>query len=481
MAEPTLEVIDFAAFGRSLVSRKPFEVGQVVLKESPLVEWDPRQISEDVKALAKKHGIEPHLPSILTHYSALDPDLQGFIFELSTTSLPIEEATTSIYAFAWDLQSLSEAMPPAALCVRVMMSTWQNAHKQPNGNLALYRQGSKIAHSCAPNVMFNGTEFVCIQPINVGDLVTFAYFGLMNLTKSSLERQVQLKQTHWFVCNCARCLDVDYGRQLPCLACHRGRMLRLGTPFSCAPDDALWFARKYVQWRNPCGEVNDCKMDVWQCEVCGVMKSDLDLEATLSVECDVGKQLRDVSDSNTVHDQRYETLRDLMSRVISHLGRHHWMYARLTFLLAVYYRDFGHFQSEDIAWQFALSWGALYLQALKNIKCDTGTPYCHVTVAAFQMSMVSHLCKSSRLRTQLRAFAETAHPLMLAIYGPDDADVEALNLCLHHEDSCESRQEDSQMLQSFMAEVRNAAHEDELFALWEKIRQALCRHKATNS
>jgi len=79
----------------------------------------------------------------------------------------------------------------------------------------LYLAASIVDHSCNPNAVavFEGTTITIRAledfPILDWSKIFISYVDLMKLPE---ERQMELNDTYYFVCQCTRCLDIDeYG------------------------------------------------------------------------------------------------------------------------------------------------------------------------------------------------------------------------------------------------------------------------------
>jgi hypothetical protein len=94
------------------------------------------------------------------------------------------------------------------------------------GKAALFIYGSKISHSCSPNVSYSSKtldgalEYKVIRPITVGEVVTFTYIKDVYQTPT-FERRELLLQSKAFMCQCQRCVGQDYCRISKCSTCSR--------------------------------------------------------------------------------------------------------------------------------------------------------------------------------------------------------------------------------------------------------------------
>jgi hypothetical protein len=94
------------------------------------------------------------------------------------------------------------------------------------GKAALYIYGSKIPHSCSPNVSYSSKtvdgalEYKVIRPITAGEVVAFTYMDDLYQTPT-FERREFLMRTKAFMCQCQRCEGQDYCRMAKCPTCSR--------------------------------------------------------------------------------------------------------------------------------------------------------------------------------------------------------------------------------------------------------------------
>jgi hypothetical protein len=94
------------------------------------------------------------------------------------------------------------------------------------GKAALFIYGSKIPHSCSPNVSYSSKtvdgalEYKVIRPITPGEVVAFTYMDDLYQTPT-FERREFLMRTKAFVCQCQRCIGQDYCRMAKCPTCSR--------------------------------------------------------------------------------------------------------------------------------------------------------------------------------------------------------------------------------------------------------------------
>ena len=102
--------------------------------------------------------------------------------------------------------------------------------RKSSGKMALFLFGSKVAHSCNPNVTYSSRtsdgklEYKVICSIKAGDMVTFSYIDELLETPTHI-RRTKLIDTKSFLCRCSRCLGPDFSRPFSCNKCSGGVVL----------------------------------------------------------------------------------------------------------------------------------------------------------------------------------------------------------------------------------------------------------------
>ncbi|KAG7358331.1 hypothetical protein IV203_014919 [Nitzschia inconspicua] len=90
---------------------------------------------------------------------------------------------------------------------------------------ALFLFGSKIAHSCQPNLSYTSKtpdgvlEYKVIRPIAMGDLACISYIEDLFETPTHKRREI-LSLTKSFLCECPRCTGPDFCRFIRCTDCN---------------------------------------------------------------------------------------------------------------------------------------------------------------------------------------------------------------------------------------------------------------------
>jgi hypothetical protein len=374
--------------GRSLQSTKEYFIGDLVLEDTPVLEWSadctawpldvpdlttaellaarPPLVGDSGEGAAPPAG-ELQVPSFLIAAAAayctssttltcierrciLDmhvPDLPiGIAFmdaslfceRLSRRLLMSPHFLTRIAAASPQQQhSTWELFQPCAI-LHVMLAAKVNAHRGPTGTWRMYRYGSKLAHSCDPNCAYIAQRgaFVAIRPIAKQTLITFSYLGGPPLMQPAELRQRRLQSSHLFICQCARCRGHDAARTFPCPSCQRGVVIRRTSMLLDSEDDLL-----------P-GNLG------WACSGCGHSAGDSDLyvaqllDGESSLWRNVMIDLGDAGRPYKLHELTSclercvlpeESAVDQLTSPL--LGRHCWLYGVLMMHFGRYFTTFG--------------------------------------------------------------------------------------------------------------------------------------------
>jgi hypothetical protein len=157
---------------------------------------------------------------------------------------------------------------------------------------ALFVYGSKIAHSCLPNVSPNTKtedgciEYKVIRPLKKGDLVEFAYIGNIFVTPMPNHHKTLLWQSTSLFCQCACYLEPNHSRVIVC-------------PRSKCTGQALcgtYIVTIAEQWNSINASMPETYVDYLRCQTCGILGEDL-LERKLRFSSK-SLELRDSSGNN---------------------------------------------------------------------------------------------------------------------------------------------------------------------------------------
>ncbi|CAB9527677.1 SET domain [Seminavis robusta] len=157
---------------------------------------------------------------------------------------------------------------------------------------ALFLFGSKMAHSCHPNMTYTSQtddgalEYKVIRPIAKGEPATFSYIGNLYRTPTP-QRRAYLLQTKAFTCHCVRCSKPDYCRYAKCTGGCNTKIL--------VPD----------------------AQNVWACDQCGV-RADI-----ATIERQLADRLEKLSEAKG--DQSPQPLQQIVQESSNSLSKVHYI------------------------------------------------------------------------------------------------------------------------------------------------------------
>ena len=511
------ELRPFATVGRSLVATQHFPPGSVVVKDEPIMAWDPNlelpafvesQVTPGIVPAAQSDDAEATaganspsstarpspavipIPRILGAAAAAFVKAVGqggeqgaavfeVVIDMHVPDLPIGESSLALYLFAQRYANFIVGAAAAdddellkmngeytdSVVVRLfaaasnwrpadgskkqgipkhhqqqagqniaarqklvdkisqdlihaMMAAKVNSHRQANGNWCLFPNGSKLAHSCSPNIMYisERQSFIAVRHIQPGECLSFSYGGGRTILQSTRLRQQGLQSSHLFICRCHRCEGYDFSRQLPCPKCaehsvnaegedanevddapDRGYLLRRGSPLLFLDNDV--FPAK-----------------LWKCLKCGTEYSDAELDAVLKKEA----KLEVAVAALTNGCYQYKAMKAMCCAVVAQLGRRHWTYAALCHHFALYFRQMTR-SGCTAARHLVFSWGLKYLRTLQHLGLILPKePMPHMLCAA-DIIMLAQVCGVvTRYQKTLSLLCHVALPLILALYDAND-------------------------------------------------------------
>eukprot|EP00659_Diplonema_papillatum_P019210 gene19210-29575_t len=333
-----VKATEYPVLGRSLVAtRGGFAPGDNVLSERPVLRWtkDESKYDAEVVEICAKHGVAAATGAVgvLSATESLTPFQVKCIADLSVPEIDI--TNESVVSWINAASELSVKKPgvcsddPYAVS-RLLLAIRTNAHhcvakeasdpKTEQGGI--FRLASKLAHSCAPNVVYqyrdNKVRFTALRHIAEGSLVTFSYRGELDfLIRSNHHRQRELYERFLFWCGCTRCQRVDRTRGIKCTVCCKGNRLWTGaysSPSSDAPST-----------------------DQWRCDSCERAFADADLP--LEDERRLEKAVSDLEgQSHVLAQNKYTLLKSALTDVIDLLGTEHWTFGASCKRLSTYFR-----------------------------------------------------------------------------------------------------------------------------------------------
>ena len=207
--------------GRVLVAKRSFAIGELVLREPPLLVW-------------QRHGDESG--NYLAAFAMAPNEVKTAVLEMYHP--PLDTVTPVIADRRRQAEAYATAIE-ADLILKLFLIRDTNAHSyrgqqeayeelmvplsQQAPSSALFDVGSKAAHSCLPNVEYSsknsfGLEYRAIRPIAEGEYIFYSYIDQL-WTSSQEDRRARLLQTKAFVCNCSRCAAPDDCRAAACPEC----------------------------------------------------------------------------------------------------------------------------------------------------------------------------------------------------------------------------------------------------------------------
>jgi hypothetical protein len=446
-----IELRHFAKVGRSLIASQEFRPGDVVVSDSVALRWDAAAVlPDDLAAIAAKYTtLQPVLAAAVHAFTsryASDSTVVRAVLDMHVPDLPISLATAELLRFCAEAASLRGTGPAmlqgapertigaknacgdmAVLLMHVAMAAKVNSHRAANGDWCLFPTASKLAHSCDPNLFFvppdaeGNCSFVATRLIAPGELLSFSYLGGPALQLSTPLRQLRLRNSHLFVCQCSRCDGRDYNRQLWCpKRCGAQAVSHL----SGGTLPLIARLRSVNSWTD--GDAFPAKP--WECRNCGSTFTDEELQPILLEE----ERLIKAVDSVRSDAYKLAELRDLTSECAEVLGAGHHAYLAMANHLTQYFRIVTMSTAGE-ALPAYMVWAARYLDALALQGVETAggaqdakPQYPHMLTAAAIRSMAvvwsakKLAVDAPRFQAVVVALAARALPLFEAIHGAGD-------------------------------------------------------------
>lgn len=409
------------AVGRCLLATEEIARGQVVVCEKPVLVWS----TDD-----EEHRLCPFFPTdLVRQFLRLNVAKQSVVWDMCCPSIGLQEST-ALYdcasRFLCRHRSWASSLQAADVC-RLAMIAKINAHRfdPPTAEakaaetkavgtavtlVAIFPVMSKVAHSCAPNCMYNSTTgcYVAMRPIAAGEAITFSYFGSQKLLYGNDVRQLCLRQSHAFSCSCVRCASpVDLSRGVRCTT-------------DC-PDG--------VRLRNmPQGTTREF---LWRCTRCQRVWTDaqmpLDKEEALATTVHELSLTMDRPSPNW-----FERTKVTLVDVLHTFGRRHWLYPRLCEAVVHYFVALtrGHGlqgkalarETADIALTVASKFGHKFVAACLSQGLGRYAP---VLIAEFAIWLAKSCDTVNKLRPSCLALLSAANRLVpIAELAAGTADAE---------------------------------------------------------
>eukprot|EP00933_Yihiella_yeosuensis_P013489 TRINITY_DN12479_c0_g1_i1.p1 TRINITY_DN12479_c0_g1~~TRINITY_DN12479_c0_g1_i1.p1 ORF type:complete len:480 (+),score=86.60 TRINITY_DN12479_c0_g1_i1:36-1442(+) len=218
--------------GVALFATKDFDVGSVILEETPLVTFEIGSSARIVglDEICSKHQVPKEMFYSVIAVLEAGEKVQAKVDELfcpSDDDINAFEACREQYRIVrscLDAAFESEVLPKKVDVQRfwkLLLICQCNAVEVSQG-MALFETFSRGNHSCRPNAwhcMQKGRKVIrAVRSLKAGDEITYSYLGLQDLLKGSSIRNKELELTKCFSCSCDYCC-LDTSRAFHCPKC----------------------------------------------------------------------------------------------------------------------------------------------------------------------------------------------------------------------------------------------------------------------
>ncbi|KAG1663216.1 hypothetical protein FOA52_011309 [Chlamydomonas sp. UWO 241] len=278
------------AMGRVVVATRGFETGEVVLAEPAALVWLKEggptgllRAFSRAKRDTQEAVLEMFHPALKSEaagavlersYQVLLPDQQEELVSLEDTQRLMPRlmliATFNAHFFLGRTNPTVPAAPDAPAEASLALGVEPFAKHS-----ALFVIGSKVEHSCLPNVSYGSKTgqlvYKTVRPIAAGDRISFAYVATTQ--QDTQERRELLVASKLFICACARCEGPDVCRSLPCSACSGGITLRTSPAESMRSSDGNLVSQL---WHGVGA--------TWTCLSCNTLATDAEMSAAIKKE-----------------------------------------------------------------------------------------------------------------------------------------------------------------------------------------------------
>ena len=212
-------LVETEEMGTVVVATASFAPGEVVIKEVPLLlyETTPSAAGND------------DWTDFFRQYSKLSPDDKTRILAMAHPELDgqtIRVKNRKVESIKWQRILRESCGLEAEVIQKLMLIADTNSHlflgaasshnsNAPKAALCVY--GSKVEHSCSPNVSYSSSTgyliYRAIRRIEIGERISFSY---IDLKETAAKRREILLETKDFVCSCDLCLGPDHSRTAGC-------------------------------------------------------------------------------------------------------------------------------------------------------------------------------------------------------------------------------------------------------------------------
>ena len=420
--------------GRVLIATKDYNVGDIVMKEKPLVVYN--NLIELIHKVIQMNDQEKDLFYDMHHRDFQDnPPIFDECKNVMNELLDMFNSN-DLHVF------LNKSGISIDTAHKILMISNFNAHNfigsnssyNESSNLdepkrtALFYLGSKVAHSCEPNCSYtskivNSTidgdndvlVYSAIKPIKAGDILSFSY---INPRLSTVERRAILRREKDFFCECCKCSDYDYNSGLKC---------------------KLNGCKGYKYIIRP----HRTSKGKWHCHLCNNEDEPVEF---LHYEDDLRLQFENLVTKPGPFDIAIEKHMRLLSTASKFLSPTHYLVINIYLELSKIYATIANrFGNHELALQARLDAIVSHLKAFSlmecgDSKCDNGLdcmnihqPDSHIPSYVLWSYMdIIHIINSKN-----KKFIQNIHfyiqklekyiPLLILEYGNKDPDVLAIN------------------------------------------------------
>jgi len=224
--------------GRVVVATKVVPFGTKVIREAPILVWEGGNWSDMILSFdsldtSGKSGILD-----MYHPPLTSPTMQ----QLKPQASFVASKLSMDFQLVHKLMAISQTNAHEYFGIpgEKYYETSSVPYKVSSEKVALFLFGSKVAHSCSPNVTYSSRtsdgklEYKATRPINAGDMITFPYLDDVWETPTHVRRE-KLLESKSFVCRCIRCTGPDYARPFSCNKCDGALLCMDG-----ADDSPVW-------------------------------------------------------------------------------------------------------------------------------------------------------------------------------------------------------------------------------------------------
>lgn len=218
--------------GRVAVSKEAFNSGDVVLAEVPAIVFDDQNYIR-----------------LFTEYLDASSDVQASIFDMHHNVDTIKGLQNQFLVSQLQIfQHEKKALLTLEIAEKLLSIVNHNAHEYnllsgkvkvyaygvpPKSEAALYTLGSKIEHSCVPNVTMKTTDLGLLQyqaliPIEEEVRIGFSYMSSV-YNEPRMARREFLQTNKGFQCECKRCIGFDECNPFKCHNCQEESMFEAGS------------------------------------------------------------------------------------------------------------------------------------------------------------------------------------------------------------------------------------------------------------